>query len=537
MGPSDISEVAVIRKALKHAWLPFFARFGKLTAVQLEAIPRILDGLSLAIASPTASGKTEAVVAPVAEMSVRDAWKGLSLLYVVPTRALGNDTYVRIHQPLEDMGLVTTLKHGDRPTFPKKLPNALITTPESLDSLICRSPRFLCCLRAVVLDEIHLVDGNYRGDQLRVLLARLRKISRVGGFGTYLLSATLRNASETASRYAQDVFCVSIPGVREIDGHIVHSHEEVWSLAQRMKWKKLLCFANRRETVEAAAADMGRICHPYQVVAHHGSLSRSTREEAEMFMRECNIGVCVATSTLEIGIDIGDIDLIVLLEIPWSLSSLLQRIGRGNRRDNIAHVAAMVSSEDQETIALSMFRAASKGEIESKKYRADPSVALQQTLSLLFQNPGGLSREDVLEVIVALCPEHEWEAIVESLMQKGWVERRGRMLFGTTKLMDFGERGLIHSNIPDGHAYRVVDSASGREIGRIAGAFDEVFVLGRRCWKVVSSSQNTVIVQGSSGKGTPARFRRHRNLGAFAYLLPEDILKQAYGHEAAHEIG
>ena len=157
-------------RLLSYLWLPFFTRFGRLTAVQESTIPEILDVANVVVASPTASGKTEAVIAPLAERHILEQWEDLAVLYIVPTRALANDTLVRIEGPLQDIGITAALKHGDKPNLPKVLPNLLITTPESLDSIICRNPKALSTLRAIVLDEVHLLDNTYRGDQLRILL-------------------------------------------------------------------------------------------------------------------------------------------------------------------------------------------------------------------------------------------------------------------------------------------------------------------------------------------------------------------------------
>lgn len=161
---------------LKRAKGPFFSRFGgKLTPIQIQTIPKILEGLNVVISSPTASGKTEAVMAPLAERFLVEHWHDLAVLYIVPTRALANDSLARIEGPLGDMGITCVLKHGDKPNLPSSaLPNCLITTPESLDSLIARRSDIFTSLRAVVLDEIHLLDNTARGDQLRFLLRRLQ---------------------------------------------------------------------------------------------------------------------------------------------------------------------------------------------------------------------------------------------------------------------------------------------------------------------------------------------------------------------------
>lgn len=527
---TNFKDVVDIRRRLKQAWGPFFTRFGRLTPVQVETIPKILDGVNVVVASPTASGKTEAVVAPVAERFVSERWDGLAILYIVPTRALANDTLVRLEGPLKDMGITTTLKHGDKPYLPKKLPNCLITTPESLDSLICRQPQIFSPLRAVILDEIHLLDNTYRGDQLRLLLRRLLKLASNSPFSVHLLSATLSDPHDVSQRYVSNCEIVVVPGQREIEYNLLASHNEIYHLARARGWRKILCFCNLRESVEEVANELAQLWRPYPVVAHHGSLNRNMREEAETVMKESDVAVCVATSTLEIGIDIGDIDLVVLAEPPWSISALLQRIGRGNRREQIIHVAAIATSEEERALFETMFHVAMNGTLPTRPYEPDLSVAVQQIFSYLYQHPEGSSETELVELLNPLCSKDEVRLILSHLRQHDWIEYRTGRWMASTQLMDMGENGLIHSNIPDSQTYRVVDVDSGREVGNIAGIFDSVFVLAQRTWQVISVAEDTIRARRFKGKAAAAQFQRHRGVGAFYYLLPPELknARQSY---------
>ena len=520
----DVEKVSIIRRRLKYAWGPFFTRFGRLLPVQVETIQKILDGTNVVVASPTASGKTEAVVAPVAERFRKEQWQGLAVLYIVPTRALANDTLARIEGPLRDMGIKTALKHGDKPHLPSdNLPNFLITTPESLDSLICRRPQVFGMLRTVILDEIHLLDNTYRGDQLRLLLWRLNKLVTDGTLSVHLLSATLSSPQQIAQRYVSNFEVVTVTGQRDIDYRLLSSLEEVPRLAREQGWKKILCFCNLRESVEEVADELAKLWHPYPVLAHHGSLARRVREEAEAVMKEADVAACVATSTLEIGIDIGDIDLIVLIEVPWSISSLLQRIGRGNRRENVIHAAAIFKSDEETFLLDAMFKVAASGALPEESYVPDLSVAIQQTFSLLYQNPQGVSETVIRELLDPLCSEEEAKHILGHLRRNGWIQWSAGRWFASTKLMDLGEKGRIHSNIQDSQTYRVIDIQSGKEIGTIAGVFDEVFVLAGRIWRVVSVENDAIKAHRFKGKALAPLFQRRRNVGAFYWLLPWEL--------------
>ncbi len=513
-----------VRARLKYAWTPFFARFGRLTPVQLKTIPRILDGSSVIIASHTASGKTEAVVAPIAQKFIEERWSGLAVVYVVPTRALANDTIARIAGPLYDMGIRADIKHGDKPYLSaSNPPNFLVTTPESLDSLICRNTEIFSNLQAVIIDEIHLIDNTYRGDQLRILLRRLKKIAKNSEFSVHLLSATLASPHETAVRYVQLYEIVEVPGSREIEYQVVESHERIYEIARQRKWRKILYFCNRRETVEEMVSEISKLWHPYPVVAHHGSLNRQLREEAEKVMKEADVAVCISTNTLEVGIDIGDIDLIVIAEPPWSVSSLLQRIGRGNRREGIVRVAALANSLKERNLLETMFKIAAFGELPEEPYTPDLTVAIQQIFSYLYQNREGVLEREIVDLLLPICSEKVSAMILRHLQSKGWIERVANRWFASAKLMDLGAKGRIHSNIPDPKSYEVVDIASGEEIGLIMGVFDDVFILGGKVWQIVSIEKNIIKVRRFIGRAQAAFFRKCGRVGAFYHLLPPEL--------------
>lgn len=516
---SNVLSVDKCRKRLKHAWVPFFGKFGNLTEVQLRTIPGVLRGNNVVVAAPTAAGKTEAVVAPLAQRHVNEQWSGLAVIYLVPTRALGNDMIGRLEGPLEAMYITGALKHGDSPTLPAGEIHWLVTTPESLDSLICREPARLQSVRAVIVDEIHLLDGTYRGDQVRILLQRLQRL--VGGPLTVnLLSATLPNPTEVAGRYLKEFQVVNVGGCRPIEAHILDSQEEVLELAKVRHFRKLLVFCNTRQGVEEVAGQLRTLWSPYPVVAHHGSLDKHEREEAEEVMKHSQVAVCVATSTLEIGIDIGDVDLVVLADPPWSLEALQQRVGRGSRRSTVIQAAAVCRSEDEQALICQMLEAAASGFYRIGEYIPDRSVVVQQVLSLLFQHPVGISRSDLADLLAPLCGPPEFTAIMNHLVDKGYaIDVRG-LTFPSSELMDMGEDGEIHSNIPDHGDYEVVNAETGRPVGRIRGTFDQVFLLAGQSWKVVSIQRNQVLVRRHPQGSGSAEFGVQRNVGRFYFLLP-----------------
>jgi len=374
----------------------------------------------------------------------------------------------------------------------------------------------------VVLDEIHLVDGTYRGDQLRILLRRLERLVR-HRFSVHLLSATLGHPTEVAERYVSDFEVIVIPGSRELDYFLVDSPEEVLELIRSRGWRKTLWFCNTRQSVEKTAVGISQLRKPYPVVAHHGSLSKAEREEAERVMKEAKTAVCVATSTLEIGIDIGDIDLVVLGDPPLSLSSLHQRVGRGSRRSGRINAAAVAGNYYEKLLLKVWFEAAKMGAMGGVPYIPDRSVVVQQVFSLLYQYPGGLKGTEILEIVSPLADERELSLILGRLEDLGFVEYiRGRWL-GSSRTRDMGERGLIHSNIPDEETYTVINAESGKTIGTVSGDFGDVFALAGRIWKVVSIAGYQVKVIPVKGPALPPAFRGRRATGAFYKYLPSEL--------------
>jgi len=328
-----------------------------------------------------------------------------------------------------------------------------------------------------------------------------------------------------ASRYFHDPIPVVVSGQRELDYTIVGSFEEAIPVARSHGMAKLLVCANSRRKVEALAAEARTIVPPRLVVAHHGSLSRREREEAEEFMRSTRYGVCVATMTLEIGIDIGDIDGVILAEPPPSISALLQRVGRGNRRSNVTTAIAICASEDEHAVTVAMFEAARQGQLETLPYEPDLSVVVQQLFSMLYAQPTGLTSDELRQVFTNFCPPTDLEEILAHLGRRSFLESRPSRWYASSTVMDMGERGFIHSNVPNQTALRVVDIHSHRVIGQVHEAVDEVFALAGRAWRVVEIKGDSVYVRQVPGRAPAPAFRPHHARGAFARYLPDRLRK------------
>ena len=555
MTASDDSEIA---RSLRRTWEPFLGRFGRPTEVQRRAIPAVLSGRDVLLCAPTASGKTEAVCAPLVErrLGERRPWR---ILYVSPTRALVNDLRERLVTPLGHLGVRVMRRTGDHRDRLVGSQGFVITTPESFDSLMCRGRinpglHVLAGVDAVVVDEVHLLFGTARGEQVRWLVERLRRLreqavrEEVGqdaAIQVVALSATVPDPDLLAAAFLRDPVVIEVAGGRTIEAvapdvavpspeHAVPAY-----LRGSATPEKVLVFSNSRRRVDDLAAFLGRELAPlgYGVFAHHGSLSQRVREEAERAVRDRDRVVVCATSTLEIGIDIGDIDLVVLDGPAPDVPAVLQRVGRGNRRSGATRVMACSGSVGEALVHAAMIQMARSGRLGELERGPQYAVAIQQLASYIFQAPRS-SRPlfQLVALVEALLPDVDAASLVRYLVSHGDLEMEGdRVLLGSDWL-EATKGADIHSTIEAKVGFEVKDEASGTVIAhgvraqagrglRVGGRLLEV-----RGWEEyrirVRSTDNAAKAQGEwsyvstswlHGAGQPQAVRAYLGIGDDQY--------------------
>ena len=380
----------------------FYGNFTKLREAQETAIAPLLNGENIVLSSGTGSGKTEAVVAPLIDRYWREArlQDCLTLLYIAPTKALANDLEKRLHKPLSDLGMRVGVRHGDRDDLVfASTPHLLITTPESLEVLLLRKDTALGSIRAVVIDEVHLLYNTQRGLQLSILLRRLQEVL-VPPFQWAAISATVGRLEDIRDFLfgpsVDAVFLRSSP-MRSIDAKIcyVQSDARLLELVDKMvgnRNAKLLLFANSRRECERLVNLLQKLPRLKDCVfAHYSSLSAEVRLETERDFSSVALAVCVATSTLELGIDIGDIDAVLLWGVPGSVESFLQRIGRSNRRSKKTNVVCLVPPESKDATFdgmqfLALVEAGRKGLMPLRAPYSLYGAAAQQCLSIIHSD-------------------------------------------------------------------------------------------------------------------------------------------------------
>lgn len=531
-------DAATIKSRLKYTWVPFFSRFGRFLPIQEMTIPHILAGRNVVAISPSASGKTEAVIAPIIENTLatmkQETGQGLRILYISPTRALVNDLYRRLVDPVEYTGLSIIRKTGDLPQPNiKKMPSVLLTTPESFDSLITRHPKVFQSLQRVILDEIHLLDNSPRGDQLRVLLNRLRRIN--SDLQYCALSATIDDV-QIGTRYFDKSRVCMLKMPREIEFATIGSRkfiEELFSVVRERNFKKILVFFNARSFVETFSQELNRPPFHDRVFVHHASLEKQRREAVEQHMIQSDYALLCATSTLELGIDIGDIDCVVLYRPPFDISSLLQRIGRGNRRTDRLYALGVYVNRWEEILFDTFVENARLGRLFEKKYNPALSVIPQQIYSYLYQRRRiGTTLKSLYRIMEPVYTQEQVKVVFKELVNEGMLKQgRPGIYYNSPHMEKKITYGKIHSNIAEVSfgEYDVIDGGNGQLIGRIFH-LKQQFILGGRCWEIVRIDDPNKKVYAACRGNAPAiaKIFEGKGAGNYSFMLAPELKKRVF---------
>ncbi len=502
-----------IHKALPDAWNVFF-RQRSLRPMQAETIPELIAGRSALISAPTASGKTEAVFAPLYQRHVSFQRPFLSVVYVAPTKALVNDMHERLMTYFGAVSPHLIARYtGDHHEYSDATGQfVLLATPEALDSLQLTQPGLLRYVRAIIVDELHLVDGTARGQQLRSVIARIRSNQNPPDnpkdvFQVVGMTATVSSIEQVAARWCgPGATCVRTGDPREVTFTELKcgaggASREIGAKFRDAGASKALVFSRSRNEAHALAVDLSKetVDDRVPVYLHIGILAKGEREQVESAMRRDRRGICVATSTLEVGIDIGDVDVVVLTQPTTSVNSFLQRIGRGNRRSDECIVWGCSRTASESLLYRALLHCATKGYLDDVHEYWRPSVDFQQIISLAWlgvRNDSPLTRGNLAQ----RSGEGVDEAVLDDMLSTGVLfENRGAILL-SQNWQDHGDRRAIHSVIAGGAGVPLIDLATGERIGDAgAGSLRGTFYAGSRMTSVRAGDSSGVYV-GPAGK-------------------------------------
>ncbi|GGU22382.1 DEAD/DEAH box helicase [Streptomyces violascens] len=439
-----------------------------LRPLQEEAIEPLLDGADAVLLAPTAGGKTEAASFPLLSRMAAENWTGTSVLYVCPLKALLNNLLPRLETYTSWLGRTTALWHGDvsqprRKRILRDRPDILLTTPESLEAMLVSANvdhrAFFSGLRTIVVDEVHAFAGDDRGWHLLAVLERLervvgRSVQRVG------LSATVGNPDQLlawlqGSGRDKRAACVVAPHLREenpalpppgdIQLDYVGSLENAATVITSLHHgEKRLVFCESRRQVEMLGESLR--AKGVTTFLSHASLSMDERRRAEEAFADARDCVIVSTSTLELGIDVGDLDRVVQIDAPGTVASFLQRLGRtGRRSGSTRNCLFLATSEGGLLGAAALLLLWSRGWVEPVAAPPEPRhIVAQQVLALCLQEHrvGDRLWQEWWGGLGPFGPSAE--PIVRHLIDEGFLERDSGMLFiGPEAERRFGYRHFM----------------------------------------------------------------------------------------------
>lgn len=437
----------------------------ELRPFQEAVIPPILGGEHLIVLAPTAGGKTEAAFFPVASRMLSEGWTGLSVLYLCPIKALLNNLDHRLQRYSTLLGRRSALWHGDVKTTARKRilrepPDCLLTTPESLEVMLV-SPtidarRLFGGLRVVIIDEIHAFAGDDRGWHL---LSVLERVSRLAGqeLQRLGLSATVGNPEMLS-----DWLCGSCKGTRgvfrpeergageaEVQLDFVGSLANAASVVSRLhRGEKRLVFVDSRARAEQLAAELRQ--REVTTFVTHSSLSQQQRHQAEEAFASRDDCVIVATSVLELGIDVGDLDRVIQIDAPPTVASLLQRMGRTGRRAGALRNCLFLATKDETLVqAAGLIDLWAEGYVEPIDPPATPLHVLAQQLIALTLQEGGIGRREWFDWVrgvagFASIPPADIDLLVDSMLDKEilW-EDAGILAMGREGEGSYGRKNFL----------------------------------------------------------------------------------------------
>ncbi len=567
------------------------------TDPQLKAIPEIMAGKNVLLISPTASGKTEAAVLPVLSMYManRGDDRGIKILYITPLRALNRDMLERFEWWAARLDLKIAVRHGDtevkeRATQAKNPPDMLILTPETLQAILTGRimKQHLRSVKYVIIDEVHELAEDKRGSQLAIALERLRWAA-MHDFQMIGLSATIGTPDKVAKFLVgtgREVTIVHVPVGRQIRIEVtcpqpqeqdfdlstqLYTHPDVAARLRLMRnlienHRSVLLFTNTRAVAEIITSRMKVWDVDFPISIHHGSLARPSRISAERGLKDGLLKGLVATSSLELGIDVGTVDFVIQYMSPRQVSRLIQRIGRsGHRIGRLADGIIIAMDSDDTLESMVIARRALEETLEPVVIPEKPlDVLAHQLVGLLIQK-GRWYINEILEIVTKAYPyrnltEQDIVSVLTYMHSRfprlAWYSEEDTLALRPRNLKAlysyyFGKLSMI----PDEKQYLIIDQSNDEAVGVLDEAFvaeygepGRKFIVRGTPWRMVSVRADKIYVKpirdptGSIpswvGEEIPVPFEVAQEVGAIRRkvetALRSGITEEALLIELAH---
>lgn len=514
-------------------------RFGKPTTVQELAVPKILDGKSILTIAGTGFGKTESVMLPVLSNLIEGEHKPISVLYITPMKSLNRDLLDRLMWWCNNLELEISVRHGDTSQYERKKqsefpPSVLITTPETLQVLLVAKNfrNHLANVEYVVIDELHELVESKRGAQLTIGLERLKKLIQDNetrqnkSLQIIALSATV-GSPELAKKFigcdevvkaitSKDLQLTVESPVSGIEHKKIAEKafigEDVAAKLSRIlelikTYRSTLIFTNTRESAEILSSRLRVLDSELAHDVHHSSLSKEVRIKAEKDFKEERLKALIATSSLELGIDIGSIDLVVQYMSPRQVSKLTQRVGRSGHSVGRKSEGIIISGEGDDIFESAVIaRKTLAGELEELQQQTGALDVLANQIVGFAMAEYGVDSKKVFAAIKKSYPfsnitEPEFNGIVKFLSDIGLVWIKENEIRRRRKAFEYYFENL--SMIPDSRQYKVFDTALNQTVGSVDEQFIAThdagtnFIVKGRAWRIMSIEGDKIFVEAT----------------------------------------
>jgi len=553
------------------------------------AIPPILAGENVLLIAPTGSGKTEAVLLPIfSDFIQQNAKKGISIVYITPLRALNRDMLKRLSFWASKLGVSIEVRHGDteikfrrkQALFP---PNMLVTTPETLQAILpgSRMKQHLSHVKHVIVDEVHELASSKRGVQLTIALERLyeitgREFQRIGLSATVanpekvakFIAGTHRSIKVVEAAMSKDYrYLVETPNPEEIDYDLAGQLRTSPEAAARIRritelvdsHRSTLIFVNSRQNAEMLGRRFDQLKR-FDIAVHHGSLSKEERARIEDEFKSETLKAIVCTSTLELGIDIGNIDLVIQYLSPRQVSSLIQRVGRsGHRLDRLSEGVIVTAFPDDTLESMAAVKSAYEGELEPVLIHENALDVLAHQVAGILMDEGKIQLKTLLAMLRRAYPYRKLseEKLLDVVDYLDWLNElrleEGRALRRTQKTRRYYYENL--SMIPDEKRYPIVNIISDRKIGTLGDEFMALrvrvglnFICRGKVWRIVQIEDETgtvyvvpsedplAAIPGWDGEMLPVPYNLAQETGRIREKIAEELRRNGKAEVATEKL-
>jgi ATP-dependent Lhr-like helicase len=513
------------------------------TEPQAKTIPKILEGKNILLISPTATGKTESAFLPILSMILQQPkTPGIKVLYITPLRALNRDMLERMRWWCNNLDIKLAVRHGDTETKERTRqsrspPDILITTPETLQAILSGwiLRQHLQALKWVVIDEVHELADSKRGSQLSLALERVRDLigkepQMVG------LSATVGSPENVAKFLVgshRDVEIIRVSVAKMVKLQVIYprptqqdvqfaskiyTHPEVAARLRIIrdymtKRKSVLLFTNTRSVSEVLASRFKVWDVDFPISIHHGSLAKSSRIAAETGLKQGLLKGLIATSSLELGIDVGHIDLVIQYMSPRQVSRLIQRIGRaGHTYGNLSEGLVIGMDSDDTLEALVIARRALNEQLEPLEIPDKPYDVLSHQIAGLLLKNRRLTFQEILEICQKAAPFEDLtladvDKVIKYMHNRfprlAWASFEDQVVLRPSRSKALFEYYFDNlSMIPEEKQFLVIDQSTETSIGVLDEAFmaeygkpGTKFIIRGSPWQIIHATEDKVYVR------------------------------------------